>query len=165
MLIDNHNRLTASYVTSFICLCLSDYFTANFKNIKRKNNSNSLCSKIFAFKLYDNYDKENKLIINYKIKYRIPIITYVTGDALTQSIEYQFSENTFKSLIAIMKSNRSNYNRYHKQSMHNYNTYMKLQIEFGKSLQLLTVRQIVKLMQACKIKRIELPDIHEADWT
>eukprot|EP01084_Bolivina_argentea_P110314 197016_1 len=129
---------------------LINYFNDNYNNM---NNKPGCCGKWFSFKNLDS----NDIILNYKIQYRVPIITYLSNESLKNSIVYDFSSNTMASFIAIIKSNydSSNYNKSKKN---------KLSIRFGDSLRLLSVRQIITLMQACSSKQIVLSDIHAIDW-
>eukprot|EP01084_Bolivina_argentea_P014286 26698_1 len=135
-----------------------------------ENGYNSCGKKLCGFKVdkSDQYNNsKNTLIIDYDMKYRIPLFLYLTHDAITVKILYLFNSNTIKSLMAMIKSNKSNADN-GKSRSYSYSTILlstsKLQIYFGKSLNLLTVREIISLMQCCHSMNIELPDIHLIDW-
>eukprot|EP01083_Nonionella_stella_P113712 335355_1 len=117
---------------------------------------------------------EDLLQINYKIQYRLPLITHLTeymknkneleplrikykhkqNRLLFGSVQYDFSKITIGGLSTSIKNLSDRYQSNNK----------RISITFGGSLRLLDVRSIISLMQCCKEKQIELPDITQIDW-
>ncbi len=95
---------------------------------------------------------ESDNVANYVIKYSYPVISSLFP-AITGSVEFQFSSISIGKLINALKRNSCSYHG-------------NVRIIFGNSLQLLGVREIISLMQACseqknkkKEKAIQLLDI------
>eukprot|EP01083_Nonionella_stella_P267987 905612_1 len=137
-----------------------------------------LCSKK-ANTIDASQTTDDSLELNYNLPYSLPIITYLSGqradkrnrkpckigrkkkisDETMGSVAFDFSETTIHHLISSI------------QSMHRAEIDTSgacngktIRILWGDSLRLLNVRDIVCLMQACRDKHIELPDIHKIDW-
>ena len=114
---------------------------------------------------------ENELDIDYNMMYRLPLLSWLSGEKLTVSISYSFSPQTLKSLMAILQTKKESASDAKSPSGSFTPSRRKLTAErktlsmkFRKSLDLLSVRQIVHLMQCCHSQGIKLPDIHEVDW-
>ena len=113
----------------------------------------------------------NTLHIDYDMKYRLPLLSYITNEKVTSSIVYSFSRMTLRSLMALFETKRGAFDAKSPSgstptSPRRSSTIRtkSLSIKFRKSLDLLSVRQIVELMQCCRSQGIILPDIHEVDW-
>eukprot|EP01083_Nonionella_stella_P267986 905611_1 len=115
------------------------------------------------------------LELDYTLSFSLPVITYLSEkraneenkkackigcklkvcDTTMGSVPFDFSETTIQYLISSI------------QYMERQEVETKrrtIRIIWGESLRLLNVRDIVCLMQACRDKHIELPDIHKIDW-
>eukprot|EP01083_Nonionella_stella_P169254 573498_1 len=126
-----------------------------FKTNKRKHGHTSLCRKLFSVRYNDPNDDENT--INYNIKYRIPLISYFSRNDILANVDYDFSVVTIGHLIATINQLQNTTASHH--GAH-------ISIKFHKSLKLLGIKEIVKLMEVCKRKNILLPDIAQCvDWT
>eukprot|EP01084_Bolivina_argentea_P229506 387328_1 len=115
---------------------------------------------------------EKILELDYSLHYNLPLVTYLTGVLSKKSsfqplqvairhkksktaygsVEYDFSSKTVNTLISTIKSLKLKNDT-------------QIKIIFGEALRLLSVREIISLMQTCSAKNILLPDIHLIDWT
>eukprot|EP01083_Nonionella_stella_P242260 845191_1 len=110
--------------------------------------SRSCCGKVFSTRFYAQNDGAN--VINYKIQYRIPIVSWLSNDAILGKVDYDFSRATIGHLIATINQIPSTNN---------------IAIYFDDSLKLLGVKEIVNLMEICKHKHVKLLDIATCvDW-
>ena len=140
------------------------------------NRGSSCCEQLCGLKaIPKDRDRQkandNELHIDYNMKYRLPFLSWLSGEKLTVTITYSFSPLTLKSLMAILQTKKESASDAKSPSGSFTPSRRKLtaerktlSIKFRKSLDLLSVRQIVHLMQCCHSQGIKLPDIHEVDW-
>ena len=146
----------------------------NTPNGLRRNSCwNKMCSLRRIYKDDDRQKaNDNELEIDYKMMYRLPLLSWLSGETLKVSMTYSFSPQTLKSLMAIFQTKQETSSDAKSPSGSSSSSHRKLSgtdkktlsIKFRKSLDLLSVRQIVHLMQCCHSQGIKLPDIHEVDW-
>eukprot|EP01084_Bolivina_argentea_P215564 365983_1 len=150
-----------------------------YEDNKNNNEDNKNClDKIFGVKYINPTDlnSEKEITINYKIDYRMPVISYLFN--IKPTLEFDFSSITIRHLIAIIESQSNidvdedqdiNY-KDHDHDDDNDDNYYKppkaksLSIKFNESLRLLGVKDIILLMNTCKKSGIKLPDIDKIDW-
>eukprot|EP01083_Nonionella_stella_P042860 115683_1 len=123
---------------------------------KQRRGHTTLCSQLFSVYCPEPNDDLNT--INYNIKYRIPIISYLSKNEIVSNVDYDFSVVTIGHLIATINQLQT------ATTATDHDAH--LSIKFHKSLKLLGIKEIVNLMEVCKRKNISLPDIaHCVDWT
>ena len=141
--------------------------TKSIKQVSNNNNNDS------------SFGQQNKLCLNYKIQYQLPIISRLLK--IKNTVEYDFSSTSIRFLIAklsvlTVKNNGigdQSISVAEKNSTTNYNgnnTFdykdggfgtPSLSISFGQSLRLLSFQDILLLLRVCKNKNIELPGIDD----
>eukprot|EP01083_Nonionella_stella_P077456 211555_1 len=124
-------------------------------NTSKRNTKPSCCNRLCSVYYRDPLDDERT--INYKIQYRIPLISWISSfcskSEFLVKVDYDFSSVTIGHLIATINQISSS------------NINADIQIKFHKSLKLLGVREIINVMEVCKRKSILLPDIASCvDW-
>ena len=71
------------------------------------------------------------------------------------AVDYDFNDVTIRKLISLLANNQK------KESLHHE---PKLYIEFGTSLRLLSLQDILLLLESCKERNVFVLDLHRIDW-
>eukprot|EP01084_Bolivina_argentea_P164598 286160_1 len=131
------------------------YYNKNTKNPKLV----SRAATIYGLPL-----SKNDYVIDYRIKYRIPIISLFFN--IDVDVDYDFSPVTISHLIATINQSQALLETEHSDDTENQDEKQQISILFHNSLKLLGVAEIVQVMEACKRKNILLPDVCSQciDW-